>query len=59
MAASTAQPAPSISDDAAQRKATVARLKAQMLEAHYSGSLNAGLRQVVEENRLNGVRLAK
>jgi ParD-like antitoxin of type II bacterial toxin-antitoxin system len=45
-------------DDAAQRKATVAKLKAQMLEAHYSGSLNASLQRVVEDNRQNGLRLA-
>ncbi len=48
----------SAADDAAQRRATVAKLKAQMLEAHYSGSLNASLRRIVEENRLNGVHLA-
>jgi hypothetical protein len=45
-------------DDAAQRKATVAKLKAQMLEAHYSGSLNTNLQRVVEDNRHNGLRLA-
>jgi hypothetical protein len=45
-------------DDASQRKTTVAKLKAQMLEAHYSGSLNASLQRVVEGNRQNGLRLA-
>ncbi len=49
----------SAADDAAQRKATVAKLKAQMLDEHYSGRLERGVRAVVEENRLRGVALAR
>lgn len=56
--AAMAQVKPSAAvDDAVQRLATVAKLKAQMLAAHDSGSLSASLRRVVEDNRLNGVRL--
>jgi ParD-like antitoxin of type II bacterial toxin-antitoxin system len=45
-------------DDAVQRKATVAQLKAQMLATHGSGALNSSVRRVVADNRQNGVRLA-
>jgi hypothetical protein len=50
---------PIVLDHAAQRKATVAKLKAQMLEEHYSGRLERGVQAVVEQNRLRGLALSR
>jgi hypothetical protein len=56
---SKAKTQPIALDDAAQRKITVAKLKVQMLEEHYSGRLERGVQAVVEQNRLRGLALSR